>query len=245
MRYELKTKAQKCVAAIGTGLLAITIPSYMIYSSVKENARVRNEVAKIEAGEAPSFYDRIDNADSIRVSEKVLSFGKHYDIYIDGERVAEITGKAVKLWGDEFTFKDLAGNVLAAEKENKRIFRWNREAIINGGYGEVEGYLGEERFNDLFNWGYVMHFYDSQKNEIGKSQKIGRSAINFHALYDNNGNKDYEVDKRFNLIRDVYDINVLDKNSSIPITHALLLVCVEDAIKDSQEAKESDDGDDE
>jgi hypothetical protein len=142
-------------------------------------------------------------------------------------------------WGDEFVLKTLDGTVLASEKESKRVFAWNRSAEFRDPQGRVTGYLAEDKIGDLFSPGYVFHFLDANGNEVGKSQKIGRSAIDWHQIRDAQGNVDYEVD---NILEwpwegDHYDLEVRD-TSDIPLEQAILLVCVEDAIKDAHVDKD-------
>lgn len=226
----------KGIIVAGAACIAIACG---IYSCTKDSRYKKAEIAAVAAGQKPGFEERLNKASEIFIEEANFSWGKHYDIYVNEDEVAEVTGKNIKLWSDEFTLKTLDGKVLATEKENKRIFRWNREAVFYDSKGKINGYIGEERWNDLFKWGYIFHFFDENKNEIGLSQKIGRTAISFHQLYDNKGKVLYDIDKRFNLIRDAYTLSVKDKDSIIPLDHAILLVCIEDAIKDSEVDKES------
>lgn len=59
------------------------------------------------------------------------------------------------------------------------------------------------------------------------------SSFGNHAIYNSSGQKDYEIDKKWTLIADKYEIKVVNKESEIPITFVILLTCIEDAIGDA------------
>jgi prepilin-type N-terminal cleavage/methylation domain-containing protein len=177
--------------------------------------------------------NKLRAASSIEIIEKAISAGAHYDIFVDGEKVAQVTGKVITTFGNVFTLTTCDGKKLAYEEEAKRIFSWSRSAQCFDGAGRVTGYLGEEKLNDLFSWGYIFHFYDASKTEIGASKKIGKSIWNYHQLYDKDSNADYTIDKQFKLTSDKYALTVLDRESSIPLEYAIFIVCIEDIIGDS------------
>ncbi|VVB78191.1 Uncharacterised protein [uncultured archaeon] len=222
-------------ALVGIGLLYGACSYYN-----KENAHIQEEIAKVRTGEKKPFDKRIKEASQIEIQEAIMTIGKEYDIYVNNERVGEVDGKSFKIWGDEFQLKTLDEKLLASEKESKRIFAWNRQATFYGPNGNVTGHLGEERWNDMFTWGYVFHFHNAAGTEVGKSQKIGRTAVfNINDIYDSKGNIEYKIEKKFNILRDTYLITVKQGDKVIPIEQAILLTCIEDAIKDSQTSKES------
>jgi len=238
----MKTRKFRNLAAlVGASLLLATIPTGMYMSHRAESNRIKQEVAAIERGEKKPFEQRLREADEIIIQEHVANIGKDYDIYVKGERVATVSGKNAKLWGDVFTLKTVDGKVLGSEKEHKRILGWNRTAAFYDPNGKLNGFLGEEKVSDMFTLGYIFHFRDENKNKLGKSQKIGKSAINLHYLYDNQGNTDYSIDKKFTVAGslsakgDKYVLMVKDRESSIPLEHAIFLTCIEDAIADSND----------
>lgn len=180
-----------------------------------------------------SYENKLRGASEIVISEKVLTVGKHYDVYVGSEKVADVTGKAIEIWGDVFTLKTVDGKVLASEKECKSFLKLNRSAICYDKNSNVIGYIGEEKISDLLSWSYVFHFYDLNQMEIGKSKKLGKSALNKHKLYDNQGNVDYDVDKKLNILSDKYVLKRLDFESTISLEFAIFIVCIEDAIADA------------
>jgi uncharacterized protein YxjI len=184
--------------------------------------------------------EKIRQASKITVRQKFISFfGKHYYLYVDGHKVGHVTGKFIKTFGDVFTLKTADGKKLADEKEAKRILALNRSAEFHDGTGNIIGYIGEERLTDFFSLGYVFHFYDPNQKEIGKSQKIGKSSLSYHHIYDSDGNTDYTVDKKFTLFCDKYVLKIVDRDSRIPLESAILLVCIEDAIADAHKPKKN------
>lgn len=187
-------------------------------------------------GSSPN-EEKLRAASQITIIEKVASMSKHYDLYVDGKKVGEVTGKLVTSFGDVFTLKTVDGKRLAYEEECKRWLKLNRAAICHSGNGAISGYIGEES-SDFFSWSYVFHFYDENKTEVGTSKKLGKSTWNKHKLYDNRGNEDYDIDKKFRVAglisdADKYVLTVLDRESEIPLEYAIFIVCIEDAIADA------------
>jgi len=180
-----------------------------------------------------SYEQKLRNAVTISIEEQVINFGKDYDIFVKGEKVATVSGKNVRFFGgDVFTLKCEDGKVLSHEKEHKRFLSLNRAASCYDGNGNLTGYIGEEQIRDLFSFSYVFHFYDAEKNEIGTSRKLGKAEFNSHKLYDNEGNADYDIDKRLTFGGDKFTLKVLDFESSIPLEYAIFITCIEDAISD-------------
>jgi len=183
----------------------------------------------------PNQYEQtLRGAKKITISELTFSMGKDYNILVDDKKVATVTGKDVRIMGgDVFTLKTIDDKVLAYEKEHKRFFKLNRAASIYDGNNKLVGYFGEEKLKNLFSVSYVFHIYDENQKEIGKSKKLGKSALGKHELFDNKGNIDYKIDKHFTLGGDKYTVEILDPKSDISVWAAILLVCIEDAIGDA------------
>ncbi|MBI5390248.1 hypothetical protein HZB02_02065 [Candidatus Woesearchaeota archaeon] len=196
---------------------------------------------KLPAG--TTYEQALHSAHEITIQETWLQKGKHYAVFADDVPVGSVDGKNVVLFGDAFTLTTLDGKVLASEKENKRLVRMTRAADFYDGEGKHTGSLGEEVLDRWLSFSYVFHFYDGQGREIGESKKLGRSALNMHDLYNAAGNQEYAIDKRFTLRglilpeHDRYDLYPKKQHASIPLEHAILLVCIEDVIGDSQKAK--------
>ena len=78
-----------------------------------------------------NVLDRINKAKSVTIREEIISLNKSYDIYADGKKIANVSGKYISLTGDVFTLKDNSGKVLMSEKQIKRWgLKLNRAAQI-------------------------------------------------------------------------------------------------------------------
>lgn len=200
-----------------------------------------------EKEEAPINLDyeaTLRSAKEITISERVFNLGKDYDLYVDNIKVGRVYGEDVKLWADEFKLETEDGNLLASEKEHKRILRLIRCAAVYDKNGELMGYIGEENKTKLFSIGYFFHFYDAEQNQIGTSDEVNISLLKKNKFYDNNGNLDYFVKKEFHPLKDVYLLEVKDPKSEIPLEMAIFMVCIEDAIHDAKKKEDSRKNDD-
>jgi len=184
-------------------------------------------------GNPADFYQ----AEKLTVNEHGWSWAKRYDIEVDGKKVAEVSGKMVEVFGDVFTLKTIDGKVLAQEKEDKRFLSLTRAASCYDSQGNLMGYIGEEVLSNLFSMSYVFHFYDKDKNELGTSKKLGKSAFNWHTMQDNERNVDYGIDKKLTtgIWGDKYIVTINDRESAIPREMAVLMTCIEDVIGDSHD----------
>jgi hypothetical protein len=182
----------------------------------------------------------LNNAKTIRIEEDPISVWKHYDILVDDTKVAEVTGKFITAFGDEFEMKDMNGNVLTKEKQMKRYgLKFNRMAVFYDEKGNITGYIGEQTMTKLFSIGYYFHFLNKDKKQIGISDQVNFSAFKQNNFIDNDNHVDYFVKENFSLFHDTYDVTIHDKEN-IPLYQAILMTCIEDAIKDAQEKKDKE-----
>jgi len=218
------------ILAIGLGIIgscALKVGSLFGLGSGTPKVRITTGYSADE--------EKLRSASKIEIVEKMITAeGGHYDIYVNGVRVAAVSGKVFKnlLGENTFTLTTVDGKKLAYEKEIKRVLRWSRGAECFDGTGRIMGYFGEEKLKDLFHWGYIFHFYDSGKKELGVSEKIGKSNWNYHTLQDSQGNVDYVIDKK-GVVKDKYTLLIKDRESTIPLEFAIFIVCIEDIIADS------------
>lgn len=182
-----------------------------------------------------NYKELLDNAKEIKIVEEIISLGKYYYVYADGVKVATISGNILTNFGDVFTMKDLNGNFLIKEKQIKRWgMRYTRAAIIMDENDNTLGYICEEALTKLFSIGYYFHFLNENKEPIGISDEIDFSFFKRNVFKDNEGNIDYEVNAEFSFV-DTYTMKVYD-TTDIPLYHAILMVCIEDAIYDAKES---------
>lgn len=181
------------------------------------------------------YAEILRSAKKIEIKESFISLGKKYKLYVDGKEVGVVTGKLINAFGDVFTLKDESGNVLAKEEQIKRWhLKFDRSAVVYGGDDNVTGYIGEEALTKIFSIGYFFHFFDKNKKEIGTSDQVNFSLFKKNIFKDSEDNTAYKVNKKFTLLTDSYELNILD-SSKIPLYQAIFMVCIEDAIKDSKE----------
>jgi len=183
--------------------------------------------------------ESLQQATIITVKEALFSLEKYYDIYADGIRVGYVKGKFFPMFGDIFTLFTINDTSILIEKEIKRGFRFsfNRLAVIMTPDEQEIGFISENKWQDMFNWGYVFHVYDINQNELGQSRQQFSLWLKENMIYNSNGQPEYKVTEQLTFIQDTYNIQVapIDKNISIPV--AIFLVCIEDAIKDHEESK--------
>jgi uncharacterized protein YxjI len=183
------------------------------------------------------YVQALNSAKKIEIKESFISLGKKYTLYVDGKAVATVTGKLINLFGDVFTLKDKTGEVLASEKQIKRWhIKFDRSAVVLDPSGNTTGYIGEEPLTKIFSIGFFFHFFDKNKKEIGTSDQVNISLFKKNIFRNSDGSTAYKVNKKFTLLSDAYDLNVID-TSKIPLYQAIFMVCIEDAIKDAKEKK--------
>lgn len=176
----------------------------------------------------------LSTSNILTIEEEPFSMGKEYKIYSENILVAIVKGKALKATGDILTMTDPNGKVLMKEKQLKR---WGIHFTRNGVYiddNEKEiGYLGEILETKLTNIGHFFYFYDKDKKKIGTSDEVIFSYLKKYNFNDTKGNIDYEVSQEFDFV-DTYQVKVVD-DTEIHRYQALLMVCIQDAIKDAEE----------
>jgi len=186
-----------------------------------------------------SITDRLFAARTILVDERMLSWGKEYEIKVAGETLATVEGKNWKTWTDLFTLTTIDGVVLASERENMRAFGPNRSAAFFDGDGRPSGYFSEDTLSDFLRWGHRIHIYATDGHEIGVSKRTPGFGGYTQTITDAAGVTQYVIEKKFALGHE-FELVVSNPQSAIPLPQAILLTCVEDAITDA-EAKKDDD----
>ena len=200
----------------------------------------QNKTIEAQAAQNVDYENLLSNAKQITLDEySTFSIGRDYEVFVGDIKVGNVSGKNVKLWAEELTLTTLDGKIIGSEKENKRIIAYNRSGEIFDQNGKTIGHLAEERINDFFSLNYIFHFYDSNQNPIGTSEKFTKSSLGNHKIKDNTGKVLYDIDKHFRIAGgDAYTITVYD-SSKIPIQSAIFITCIEDAIADSITAEEN------
>lgn len=192
-----------------------------------------------EFSDINTIYE-IENNEEFIIKERIFTIGKHYDVFVVKDnkeiKIGEIRGKVIRLFGDVFTFYDMNDNVIAYEEEVFKLFKITRTAKVYTADGVLMGYIGEDTITKFFDPGYYFNYYDANQNEIGHSDQNVLSLFKKNGIYNMNGRKEYSINQKFNLIRDVYKITSVE-NPSIPKVYVLFSACIEDAIRDSEIAE--------
>lgn len=217
-------------------LIAINIISLVGCKDSSNEVNTQTQEKVIE--EEFDFNKTITNANKIKVKEDIFNLNRVYEISVDDEVIGKINGQYINITGDIFTLTDKNDKEIASEKQIKRWgVKLNRLAEIYDADGNVSGYIGEEVLNDFFNLGRIMHFYDKDKNEIGKCEQKVFNYLDEYVVYNNDGNEDYRIKEQLTMVEPEYIIEVKDKESIVKQTDVVFATSIIDAIKQAEEAK--------
>lgn len=211
-----------------------TAQNYNTSQSIEQQQAIKNNNITIQ-----EELSKLANAKTIKITTDIVSLNSGHTVYIDDEKFGTISGKYVNVTGDKFTLKSKDGTILASEKQIKRWnVKLNRMAEVYNFEGNVVGYIGEEKIKDMFKYGYVFHFYDKNKNEIGYTNKQFISLMDTYKIFNMSDELCYEVKENFNLIQDSYDIEVINSND-IPAEQAVFFTSIVNAIRNADTSKKS------
>lgn len=218
-------------------IIALLIASNMMLLSCDNNSidyNIINSDNKQQLQEAiKEELFKLTNAKTIKITTDIISVNSGHTVYINDEEFGTINGKYINVTGDKFILKSKDGTVLASEKQIKRWnVKLNRLAEVYDFEGNVVGYIGEEKIKDMFKYGYVFHFYDKNKNEIGYTNKQFISLMDTYNIYNMSNELCYKVKENFNLIQDSYDIEVINSND-IPAEQAVFFTSIVNAIRNA------------
>lgn len=139
---------------------------------------------------AEQAYEALCNANEIVLQKEVVNLdGDHWEIYADGEHVADITGDMIAVW-DVYRMRSTNGDVMFSEEENLSFItadatKFDSNDTKCGKYHQNITFL----FLDIT-------FYDDSDNETGSlHQKLGFTLQ--LDIKDKDGNVNYHADKDF------------------------------------------------
>ena len=222
---------------IASNLMLLSCNNNSINHNITNSSNQQQEAIKEESNIVQEELSKLANANTIKITTDVVSMNSGHTVYIDDEKFGTIKGKYVNVTGDKFTFKSKNGTVLASEKQIKRWnVKLNGMAEVYDFEGNVVGYIGEEKIKDMFKYGYVFHFYDKDKNEIGYTNKQFISLMDTYKIYNMSDELCYKVKENFNLIQDSYDIEVINSND-VPAEQAVFFTAIVNAIRNADSKK--------
>ena len=190
----------------------------------------------VTANDTPTdLLVELNKASTITVKKGWFSFNKSYKVYVDDELVGKIEGLYFNVFGERLVLKDLDGDVYGSEQQIKRWnININRLAQVYNGADDTVGFIGEQVIRDFLRYGKTFHFYDIQQNEIAVSrQKIFHILPNY-LIEDMEGEKLYQIKKKFSLFTTTYEIKVFNPNV-LPVEQALFLTVILNSIDESAE----------
>lgn len=200
--------------------------------NVSENFDVRSN----------SLMEILDNANEIRLEQKILSFKKHYYIKVDEVLVGEVTGEFLTFFGDTLTMTDINGYTVRKEYQIKRLgptkgksfnISLSRLAEIRDSNDSITGYIGEEKLKDFFNLNHKQYFYDKDTAKVGYARPNFFILSKDYKVYDNDDNILYEIDGNIFSLSSKATI-VKKDNHSIDEEDVIFYTIIENAIIDSK-----------
>lgn len=216
--------------------ILIIILSTFILSACSQEPQPNNSSTSNNNLSSEEYTELLQNAKQVKVKEEVFSIGKEYNIFVEDTLVANVKGKSVNVTGDVLTMTDPNGKFLIKEKQIKRWgIKFTRNGVFLNEEDEEIAYIGEKMSTKLTNIGHYFHFYDKDKKEVGSSDEIVFSLLKKYDFKDNEGNIDYNIEQEFGFV-DTYTVTIND-NSNIPILQAIIMICIQDAIKDAEESE--------
>ena len=176
----------------------------------------------------------LENASKIEVCKNYRTiFYNDYNIIVDGECVAVVTGEFFKLFGDTFTMYSSNGERIMYEEEE--VFHLNRQAQFYSASGDRAGRLESKYFTILDK----DTFYTQQGTAIARCDK--QFAIPAKYIIQANGNTLYTIKKNFFFYN--YTIYVED-NTVLNVKDAVMISCIEAAVASSSNSSSSSSSDD-
>lgn len=178
---------------------------------------------------ASETVEILNNAETISVCKNYRTLFKNdYNVIVNGENVAVVTGKVFKIFGDTFTMYSSNGDVIMSEKEEK--LHLNRQSQFFNSSEAKTGRLESKIFTLLDK----DIFYDNNDNVVANCDE--KFSIPTRYII-HSGNTDlYSIKKQFAFSN--YTITVKD-NSKLSPTDTVMITCIKSAISSSKSSKGS------
>lgn len=131
---------------------------------------------------------KLDDAEVIKANKSVLSFGDHWEILADNEKVGEVHGKFLYIIGDTYSFTTNNGYFVGAEQENFAVIQRNA-----GIYNENEEKIGEIK-QEIFTWLIKFTLYKNDEINATTEQNF---SLNLSAdIKDSDGIVNWHVNRK-------------------------------------------------
>lgn len=133
-----------------------------------------NDIAPMKnsnPADAQNTLALINNADTLFAKKALFTWGDKWEIYADGQHVANVKGEAVYLIGDTYSMFTLNGTRIGAETENLTVI--SNEATVYDSNMEKSGTISQEILHLLY------HFKIYENTEM-----VGTVSQNFSVKFD-------------------------------------------------------------
>lgn len=218
---------------LGVGILLYETQMNRIYGKIDSDSV---DVNKQELEEI------LTESNFINIEKKIFSLKKHFYILVDDVLVGEITGRFMPILGDTLTLKDVHGNIIKSEKQVKRLgttygklfnISLSRLAEINDKNGNITGFIGEERVEDMFKINHIQYFFDENTEKIGYAKPNFFMFCKDYKIYDNNKKINYIVDGNIFSLASRYSI-LVQNEENIDVADVIFYTIIEDSIINSE-----------
>jgi len=174
----------------------------------------------------------LENADTIELHKVFLHPNTKFNVYIDKNKVGTITRNNKIFSGKTFKLRDLAGNVIGYETEEKRFFSFNRSATFFDFKNNKTLYIKEHKEKNISNLDleYRYTIYNSYNEEIGFTKSQFLSLIKRkHSINNFENEALYNIEKSC-LFPKRYTIKVNNISSEVSALDATLYAAINDSI---------------
>lgn len=184
--------------------------------------------------ESSPLISTLNNTKFVEIRKVYFHPNKKYNVYVDDEKVGYITRNNPIFKGKTFKLRDLDGNVIRSEKENKRIFTLNRSATFFDLNGDETIKIKENKLKNVtdINPEFRFSISNSSGDILGYTKAYFLAILKkTHAIVDNKENNLYIIEKNRLFFPKSYMIEVIEKEyNSIDIMDATLYCVVNDSI---------------
>lgn len=119
-------------------------------------------------------------ANVVRVSERVFSFGHDFTLSIDGTTVATVEQRILKLDpATTFTLKDATGGTLATARKKLLTLGTGTAIEVSDGQGRALGSIEKDVIESLLSVGSVYSIRNAQGTVVGKSDRLVATSTTF------------------------------------------------------------------
>lgn len=115
--------------------IGIGISSILLLTGCDVESRMPQTITQ-DINDSRAVLEALDNAQTITLQKRLISWRDHWNVSVDGTQVAEVRGLIVPVIGDTYSMFSNAGNLVGSEGEEfrlalneARLFDYNNEYI--------------------------------------------------------------------------------------------------------------------